>query len=94
MKLKEDIIKIIDEVNDKIIFYNTNIATHRRLCVNSIILPNDVYFYFTDKTFLYNEYLSGKYPINFKNNILYIFGIKCYRTSKTDKISVEFKYNN
>ena len=93
MKTKEEISKILDEILDNIEFYNKNIATRSYFCANSIILPNELYFYFTSIEFQ-NEYLCGNYgifPISYKNGDLSIFSMKCYRTSKNDKISVEYK---
>lgn len=93
MKTKEEISKILDEILDKIKLYNEN--KNKFYFANSIILPNDLYFYFTSQEFLIkyvNDY--GIFQISFRNNILYIFSIKCYRTLKLNEIYVECKYHN
>ena len=92
MKTKEEISKILDEILDKVIYYNENIATMSFNVANRIIIPNDLYFEFTDKSFI-NRYLTftGEFPMSIINGILYIFSMKCYRTSKQKEISVEYK---
>jgi hypothetical protein len=94
MKTKEEIYNILDEIDGKIVYYNENIAKDLCFLANSIILPNELYFEFTDKNFIQIYSISGIFPVCIKEGVLRIFGMKCYRTSKSDKISVEFKFNN